>query len=76
MIYWSAILICSVCYWTPGTVPNLATASIPCDGIIGMDFMEKYNCQVDLKPENDLLILRPDNLYNRNNNKIHFKTNQ
>jgi len=26
IICWSAILICSGCYWAPGTVPNLATA--------------------------------------------------
>jgi len=26
--------------------------------------MKKYNCQIDLKPENNWLILRPDNLYN------------
>jgi len=26
--------------------------------------MKKYNCQIDLKPENDWLILRPDSLYN------------
>jgi len=26
--------------------------------------MKKYNCQLDLKPENDWLILRPDNLFN------------
>jgi len=26
IICWSAILICSRCYWAPGTVPNVATA--------------------------------------------------
>jgi len=26
--------------------------------------MKNYNCQIDLKPENDWLILRPDSLYN------------
>jgi len=33
--------------------------------------MKKYNCQIDLKPENDWLILRPDNLYN----SIHIPIN-
>jgi len=37
---------------------------IPCDGIIGIDFLKNYNCQIGLKPENDWLILTPDNLYN------------
>jgi len=26
--------------------------------------MKKYNCQIDLKPENDWTLLRPDSLYN------------
>jgi len=32
IIWWYAILICSGCYWAPGTVPNLAIAwFVGCD---------------------------------------------
>lgn len=35
---------------------------IPCDGILGIDFIKKYNCQLDFKPNEDWFILRPNNL--------------
>ena len=35
---------------------------IPCDGIIGMDFIRKYNCILDFNENYDYLILRPNNL--------------
>lgn len=34
---------------------------IPCDGIIGMDFIKKYNCILDFNDDLDYLILRPFN---------------
>lgn len=36
--------------------------SIPCDGIIGIDFIKKFNCQLDFKPSEDWFIIRPQNL--------------
>ena len=39
-----------------------STFSIPCDGILGIDFIKKYNCQLDFTPAKYLLIIRPDNL--------------
>jgi len=39
--------------------PNFA---IPCDGIIGIDFIKKFNCQLDFKPSEDWFIIRPQNL--------------
>jgi len=36
--------------------------AIPCDGILGIDFIKKYNCQLDFKPSEDWLIIRPNNL--------------
>jgi len=36
--------------------------AIPCDGIIGIDFIKKFNCQLDFKPNEDWLIMRPNNL--------------
>lgn len=35
---------------------------IPTDGIIGIDFIKKYNCKLDFNTEEDWLILRPDNI--------------
>lgn len=52
---------------------------IPCDGIIGIDFIKKFNCQLDFKPKEDWFIIRPNNLkfpiyvpitYNSGNNRI------
>jgi len=52
---------------------------IPCDGIIVIDFIRKFNCQLDFKPKEDWFIIRPNNLkfpiyvpiiYNYGNNKI------
>lgn len=34
---------------------------IPCDGIIGMDFIKKYNCVLDFNEDFDCLVLRPPN---------------
>ena len=36
--------------------------SIPCDWIIGIDFIKKFNCQLDFKPSEDFFIIRPQNL--------------
>jgi len=36
--------------------------AIPCDGILGIDFIKKYNCQLDVKLSEDWLIIRPNNL--------------
>lgn len=36
--------------------------AIPYDGIIGIDFIKKYNCQLDFKQSEDWLIIRPNNL--------------
>jgi len=36
--------------------------AIPCDGILGIDFIKRYNCQLDFKPSEDWLIVRPNNL--------------
>jgi len=37
--------------------------AIPCDGILGIDFIRKYNCQLIFNPsEEDWLIIRPNNL--------------
>jgi len=36
--------------------------SIPYDGIIGIDFIKKFNCQLDFKPSEDWFIIRPQNL--------------
>jgi len=36
--------------------------AIPCDGILGIDFIKKYNCQLDFKSSEDWLIIRPNNL--------------
>ena len=35
---------------------------IPSDGIIGIDFIKKFNCLLDCTHTSDTLILRPDNL--------------
>lgn len=34
---------------------------IPCDGIIGLDFLKKYNCVIEYGNKQDWLILRPQN---------------
>ena len=34
---------------------------IPCDGIIGMDFLTEYNCQLDFNKNEDSLLIRPQN---------------
>jgi len=34
--------------------------AIPCDGILGIDFSKRYNCQLDFKPSEDWLIIRPN----------------
>lgn len=36
---------------------------IPCDGILGMDFIKKYNCILDFNEHHDWLILRPNNFH-------------
>jgi len=36
--------------------------AIPCDGIIGLDFIKELNCQMDLKPTEDWVIIRPNNI--------------
>jgi len=36
--------------------------AFPCDGILKINFIEKYNCQLDFKPFEDWLIIRPYNL--------------
>lgn len=36
--------------------------AIPCDGIIGIDFIKKFNCQLDFKQNEDWFIIRPNNL--------------
>lgn len=36
--------------------------AIPCDGILGIDFIRKFNCQLDFKQSEDWLIIRPNNL--------------
>jgi len=36
--------------------------AIPCDGILGIDFIKKYNCQLDIKPAENWLIIRPNYL--------------
>jgi len=36
--------------------------AVPCDGILGIDFIKRYNCQLDFKPSEDWLIIRPNNL--------------
>lgn len=36
---------------------------IPCDGILGMDFMKRYNCMLDFSGDNDCFILRPQNFH-------------
>lgn len=52
---------------------------VPCDGILGIDFIKKFNCQLDFKPTEDWLIIRPNNLdfpinvpisYNPGNNTV------
>jgi len=35
---------------------------IPCDGILGINFIKRYNCQLDFKPSEDWLLIRPNNL--------------
>lgn len=35
---------------------------IPCDGIIGMDFIRRFNCVLDFNEDVNYLILRPQNL--------------
>jgi len=42
-------------------IVNMQSA-IPCDGILGSDFIKRYNCQLDFKPSEDWLIIRPNNL--------------
>jgi len=36
--------------------------AIPCDVILGIDFIKRYNCQLDFKPSEDWLIIRPNNI--------------
>jgi len=36
--------------------------AIPCDGIIGIDFIKELNCQIDLNPTEDWFIIRPTNI--------------
>jgi len=36
--------------------------AIPCDGILGIDFIKKYNCRLDCMPSEDWLVIRPNNL--------------
>ena len=33
---------------------------IPCDGIIGDDFIKTYNCLLDFNPTQDLFVVRPN----------------
>ena len=35
---------------------------IPCDGIIGIDFIKKYNCVLEFDHDHDFFILRPENI--------------
>jgi len=42
-------------------IVNLEFA-ILCDGILGIDFIKKYNCQIGSKPSKDWLIIRTNNL--------------
>ena len=50
--------------------------SIPCDGIIGMDFIKKYNCILDFNYENDYFILRPSNLTHSISIPITYEQNE
>jgi len=36
--------------------------AIPCDGIVGIDFIKKCNCQLDFKSSEDWLKITPNNL--------------
>lgn len=36
---------------------------IPCDGILGIDFMKKYNCILDFNKDRDCLVLRPEDFH-------------
>ena len=40
-------------------VPN--DFPIPCDGIIGVDFLREFNCKLDFMENKDWLVLRPHN---------------
>jgi len=55
--------------------------AIPCDGILVIDFIIKYNCQLNFKPSEEWLLIRPNNLkfpiyvpitYSSGNNSIHL----
>jgi len=36
--------------------------AIPFVGILGIDFIKKFNCQLDFQPSENWLIIRPNNL--------------
>lgn len=35
--------------------------NVPSDGILGLDFIRKYNCILDYRKNNNMLVLRPNN---------------
>jgi len=37
--------------------------AIPCDGIIGIDFIKELNYQINLNPTEDWFNIRPNNIY-------------
>ena len=46
---------------------------IPCDGILGLDFIKHFNCILDYKDNDNILILRPLN-YNHIKIPINLST--